>query len=366
MDVPDRPTSMIDPESGDCSLLLFLGAPERQATKSVAGRGVSGRGVPSKAKELAVRGEPLTNIFPGPDDFSPFLVLDAPDRLASKFGTSRLAPSPDASERQASESGANGIFIPPMDVLERPTSKSVAGSTGRGVSGRGVSSKAKELAVRGESLSNIFPGPDDFSPFLVLDAPDRLASKFGTSRLAPSPDVPERQASESGANGIFIPPMDVLERPTSKSVAGSTGRGVSGRGVSSKAKELAVRGESLSNIFPGPDDFSPFLVLDAPDRLASKFGTSRLAPSPDVPERQASESGANGIFIPPMDVPERPTSKSGTFESVLTKLSLKLCTLTFANLFPSTLVFNVLGFVDISTVSTDFAVDTTDFSAGFL
>ncbi|KAF1747747.1 hypothetical protein GCK72_024213 [Caenorhabditis remanei] len=234
MDVPDRPTSMIDPESGDCSLLLFLGAPERQATKSVAGRGVSGRGVPSKAKELAVRGEPLTNIFPGPDDFSPFLVLDAPDRPASNFGTD------------------------------------------------------------------------------------------------------------------------------------STDRGVSGRGVPSKAKELAVRGEPLSNNFPGPDDFSPFLVLDAPDRLASKFGTSRLAPSPDVPERQASESGANGIFIPPMDVPERPTSKSGTFESVLTKLSLKLCTLTFANLFPSTLVFNVLGFVDFSTVSTDFAVDTTDFSAGFL
>ncbi|KAF1756729.1 hypothetical protein GCK72_013183 [Caenorhabditis remanei] len=135
-----------------------------------------------------------------------------------------------------------------------------------------------------------------------------------------SPDqrhVPERQASESGADGIFIPSLDVPERPTSKSVADSTGRGVSGRGVPSKAKELAFRGEPLSEIFPGPDDFSPILILDAPDRPASKVGTFRSAPSPDVPERQASESGADGIFIPPMDVPERPTSKSGKFESAL-------------------------------------------------
>ncbi|KAF1758837.1 hypothetical protein GCK72_015297 [Caenorhabditis remanei] len=110
----------------DFSPILFLGAPERLASKSVAdstGWALPDRGVPSKAKELAFRGIPLSGKYSEPDDFSPIFPLDAPDRPVSNSGDSRASPSPDVSERQTSEDGT-AAELPILEVPERLTSKS--------------------------------------------------------------------------------------------------------------------------------------------------------------------------------------------------------------------------------------------------
>ncbi|KAF1759197.1 hypothetical protein GCK72_015658 [Caenorhabditis remanei] len=288
------------------------------------------------------------------------LALEAPERLASKFGTSHQDPFPDAPGRQASESGAGGT-IRPLDVPDRPTSITDPVSEKTAVPERGLPSKAKELAIRGGPLSGIDTYSGGCSLLLFLGAPERQASM---------------------------------------SVADSAGGAVPDRGVPSKANELAFRGEPLSGNCSRPDDFSPILILDAPDRQASKVGISRQDPSSDesesgargtilplgAPDRQASklgtsrqdpssdesESGAGGTIlslgapdrqvskvgqggtsfgsvpldfspIPSVGVPERQTPTSGIFfESATFNVSLQTCTLTFENFFPSSLVFNKL------------------------